>query len=542
MMKNEITNPVTRLFIMSIAIGSIILISFMIYKDMLNYILIGSDAFTFIEKCRIESVEDITRIFSEAVFEGTAFSEIAKFYRPVLVSLYGLDYSIWQLNPFGYHLTDLILHISVSVLVFFFVLFLTNGKKAVAWLSAVIFTVHPIHIKILPATASSRQEITFTLFILIAFLTLFKYHRMVPRKSKYLFLPLLFYLLALGCKETAIIFVPLILTYLLIFYYVPEKSVVENLIIAIKQCSLIIIATVIYLAWRTYVLDGLGGYDASVKPSDFNILVYLKIIIYIIISYFEHLLLPMDFLKSQGFSSFSKYSKQIIFFVFALSIPLLFLLNKLSNFIKLKDLKQLFAKNHAVKLIFFSIIWLLFPLSLSLFLKSFSVRYLYVSVIPFSIILSTLCIIVIQTTTRRLKESANSGSTALLIYNIGLSSFIFLLMLCGLIAYTPSTRAMDKKWGHINKLNIIFIHRFKEIINDIPDGSDIHLHNVPLIGLHTYTIQSWLNLTHPYKNITADIVRPRQKKVKSFKDLRFELENEQGKEINMNIIYAEPKE
>ena len=122
MMQNKSTNPAAHRVLMSIAIGSVILISLMIYKDVLNYILIGSDAFTFVEKCRIQSVEDITRIFSEAVFEGTAFAKIARFYRPILVASYGLDYSIWQLNPFGYHLTDLILHVSVSVLVFFFVL------------------------------------------------------------------------------------------------------------------------------------------------------------------------------------------------------------------------------------------------------------------------------------------------------------------------------------------------------------------------------------------------------------------------------------
>ena len=163
------TNPLTRRATISLAISSIIVITFVIYKDILNYTFIGSEAITFVDTSRINSFKDIIRIFSEPVFGGTSFSNLGKFYRPILVLYYGLDYSIWQLNPFGYHLTDLMLHISVSVLVFFFVLFLTSGKQVVAWLSAVIFAIHPIHIKIIPLTASSRQESTFTLLLLLSF-------------------------------------------------------------------------------------------------------------------------------------------------------------------------------------------------------------------------------------------------------------------------------------------------------------------------------------------------------------------------------------
>ena len=40
-------------------------------------------------------------------------------YRPALSFTYFLDYGIWKLNPFGYHLHNLLYHLGNSLLVFF---------------------------------------------------------------------------------------------------------------------------------------------------------------------------------------------------------------------------------------------------------------------------------------------------------------------------------------------------------------------------------------------------------------------------------------
>ncbi|MFC1709876.1 hypothetical protein ACFL2J_07475, partial [Candidatus Omnitrophota bacterium] len=43
------------------------------------------------------------------------------YYRPMLAASFMLDYLIWHLNPLGYHLTNIILHILASILMFLFV-------------------------------------------------------------------------------------------------------------------------------------------------------------------------------------------------------------------------------------------------------------------------------------------------------------------------------------------------------------------------------------------------------------------------------------
>lgn len=535
-------NLLTRQATISLAISSIILVSFVIYKDILHYTFIGSDAITFVDTSRIKSFKDIIRIFSEAVFEGTSFSNFGKFYRPLLVLYYGLDYYIWQLNPFGYHLTDLILHIAVSILVFYFVLSLTNGKQVLAWMSAIIFTIHPIHIKILPLTASSRQESTFTLFMLLSFVMFFKYHGVLPRKSRYLVLSFFCYLLALGFKESAIMFLPLLLIYLMVFTDSREKSAKQKIIMATKQCLPFIMVTLIYIAWRTYILNGLGGYFihnsvpvASIEPSNYKIVAYCQVMKNIVFSYFKHLLFPVDLLGSQTIP-LSKYVRLFILLIIVLFIPLL-LFYKKPLLTKLRQNEGGGIKDLNIKLILFSIVWLLLPLSLSLFVKFFSTRYLFISMIPLSIILSILSIKIIQTVVRKIRESLSQDSYPRLLFNISLSSLILILMLGCFTVYSPFVRGINKSWGNINDMSRIFIHEFIKFIPNIPDGSRVHLHNVPQIGFHTYTLQSWLNLTHPSKNLTVFIVKSRQKADISFNNLNFQIENRNGRDIVMNVIY-----
>ena len=76
-----------------------------------------------------------------------------------------------------------------------------------------------------------------------------------------------------------------------------------------------------------------------------------------------------------------------------------------------------------------------------------------------------------------------------------------------------------------------------EVLADTPDNTRIHLQNIPLIGFHTYTLQSWSNLTYPSKNITVFVDRSKMKKIDYFKDLKFETETEKGKDIFMRILY-----
>jgi hypothetical protein len=83
-------------------------------------------------------------------------------YVPLTLLSFSLDYSIWGLNPFGYHLTNLVLHVANTGLVFVMVLRLV-GAMWPALVSALLFGVHPLHVESV-AWVSERKDVLSTLF------------------------------------------------------------------------------------------------------------------------------------------------------------------------------------------------------------------------------------------------------------------------------------------------------------------------------------------------------------------------------------------
>ena len=170
---------------------------------------------------------------------------------------FSLDYAIWKLNPFGYHLTDLILHMAVSVLVFFLLRSLTNGNQVTAWVGAFVFATHPALMNCIPV---ARNDVIVSLFLLLSFFLFLKARPLRPEGTGYVGASVLCYVLALGTKEIAIILPALMVTHLVLFPFCSEEALLTRLAKATKACLPYFIATFLLLAWRTYVLQGIGGY------------------------------------------------------------------------------------------------------------------------------------------------------------------------------------------------------------------------------------------------------------------------------------------
>lgn len=64
------------------------------------------------------------------------------YFRPLQELSYMADYRIWRLNPFGYHITSVILHIISAALLYFLILNLFKSEFFSFWI-AVLFGLHP---------------------------------------------------------------------------------------------------------------------------------------------------------------------------------------------------------------------------------------------------------------------------------------------------------------------------------------------------------------------------------------------------------------
>ncbi len=129
---------------------------------------------------RITSFRHLHRVFTEDLFFD---KEVTDFYRPLQTVTMMIDYRFWQLNPFGYHLTNLILHLGVALLLYA-LLNLLFARPGVALLTTLLWTVHPIHTEAV-AYIAGRSDPLAALCLLLALLSYIAYdrgRRAAPRK------------------------------------------------------------------------------------------------------------------------------------------------------------------------------------------------------------------------------------------------------------------------------------------------------------------------------------------------------------------------
>ncbi|MCK4342265.1 MAG: tetratricopeptide repeat protein [Phycisphaerae bacterium] len=124
-------------------------------------------------------------------------------YYPLVFSSYWLEYQVWEFNPRGYHLTNLVLH-ALNAGLLIWVLRLLGVRPWAAWLVAGLFAVHPINVASV-AWAAERKNVLSTLFYLPA---LACYLRNTRRRNWLIYgLSLLLFILGLLSK-TAVLTLP----------------------------------------------------------------------------------------------------------------------------------------------------------------------------------------------------------------------------------------------------------------------------------------------------------------------------------------------
>src|SRR6266496_1073980 len=121
-------------------------------------------------------------------------------YRPVRNASYAIDFLLWGWRPFGFHLTNVLIHAGNVVLVFLLIRRFPV-KPATAFLAALIFAVHPIQTDAV-SYVSGRRDVLFAFFYLAAFHAYLSYRESRSRAFFALFLGL--WALSLMSKEMAV--------------------------------------------------------------------------------------------------------------------------------------------------------------------------------------------------------------------------------------------------------------------------------------------------------------------------------------------------
>jgi tetratricopeptide (TPR) repeat protein len=131
------------------------------------------------------------------------------YYRPLINLLYTLDYKTWGMNPSGFRITNLILHLFACIILYQ-ILFVLLGGRFIAFAVTVLFGLHPVNTEAV-AWIVNRNNILVSLFSLISF-----YYYLKNAKEGKIWARLLSYLcfmVALFCKEFAIMLLPILFLY-----------------------------------------------------------------------------------------------------------------------------------------------------------------------------------------------------------------------------------------------------------------------------------------------------------------------------------------
>ena len=229
----EVKSLIVKRSMQMIWVGAILifLLTFIVYIPALKNEFINWDDPRYVyENRNIHSLN-----FQSLYWMLTSFH--ASNWHPLTWLSHTIDYVFWGLNPFGHHLTNIIIHGLNSLLVFLLVIRLILIEKKiggislaprmslsistkaliVAGVTALLFGLHPLHVESV-VWVSERKDLLCTFFVLLSLLSYLSYNSSVVKKHRWFWFNTCFllFILALMSKPMAVT-LPLILILLDIY-------------------------------------------------------------------------------------------------------------------------------------------------------------------------------------------------------------------------------------------------------------------------------------------------------------------------------------
>jgi len=282
-MKNKSTYTKTPFFIFILIL--IPAFSLLLYLNTTHGKFVYDDFKIIVENCFIKEWKYFPKIFTKDYF--TISGEMS--YRPIVTISYFIDYAIWHLNPFGFHLTNVILHTLNGVL-FYFLLNTVLQNKKIVLLSTLFFVTHLALLETVNAIGY-REDLLSATFLLVSLIYFVKSDTILYKKSDkrrftlYYTISLIAYLCALFSKEMAITFPVL----LLLFVVFSDQKIWADIVKRFKGLYIGYIAVSLLYFIVRFLLFKNHALNAAYQPGGFwvNTFTMIKVLAsYIQLSFF----------------------------------------------------------------------------------------------------------------------------------------------------------------------------------------------------------------------------------------------------------------
>ena len=368
----------------------IIFVTSLVYTNSLKNPFFLDDKYLIVDNHFIKSWKNFGAIFTKSYLTppsdiqyitkgiGNAGSGESS-YRPIATISHMIDYSLWKLNPFGHHLTNLILHIFNGILLYFFIGLIVKNRR-VAILTALLFAVHPVTTEAVNIV-TFREDLLCFLFYISSFILFIEIDNYKSKRKIYCYsLSLIFFLLALFSKEMAITlpFILILYEYFFVFQTEPRRFL-KTLKYRYSYIGYILVLLFYIWVWLSlgYKSDNLYFLDLTTYLGGSfytNILIMIRVVAY----YIKWLFLPINIYVTMGNNLPILYSLFNPMVLLSLSVVTICLITA----IKL---------HKTSKEISFAILWFFITLIPVLPIFNYvACRYLYIPVVGFCFFVSVL--------------------------------------------------------------------------------------------------------------------------------------------------------
>src|SRR5271163_3486280 len=146
------------------------LVTFVVYSGSLSFDFVWDDWPQIVNNPLIRSWNNLPRAFGSDLWYHVARHQV--YYRPLFVAWSMLNYTLFGLRPWGWHLGAVVLHVGAVTAVFW----LARRLGLEYWtsaLAALVFALHPVHIEPV-AWVSAASDTMVTIFVALAFAAFLK--------------------------------------------------------------------------------------------------------------------------------------------------------------------------------------------------------------------------------------------------------------------------------------------------------------------------------------------------------------------------------
>ena len=98
------------------ALTFFLIIGLAIYGNSFDNQLFWDDDDNIINNVYIKDWRYLPNFFTESLISGAG--QVSNYWRPLLLMSFAIDYRLWGLAPFGFHLTNVLLHLIAAWLIF----------------------------------------------------------------------------------------------------------------------------------------------------------------------------------------------------------------------------------------------------------------------------------------------------------------------------------------------------------------------------------------------------------------------------------------